>query len=326
MLRNKDEASGSGRFAFTSVIRKAENAAPALCFSVLTLLLFGSLSFPALFPKLGAVNMIAAVSLTAFLVPSVLFFVFFHKKASFMLARPDRGTAKFCIASAMLLVAAALLTKSIACYISGASKSDAAALLSGTDYSAAIICYAVLPAILEELVFRGVAFSMYEKSCGGLCAITATAFFFAMSHFSGAEFISYFISGLILGTVAYISRSIIPTIIMHLFNNFAGFYLENAVFKITSESKSGVLAIFLLAAISLLLLFWTLTELENICRKRYLSSGKTSDDISGQASFVRLLPAGKTVGQAAAGMIASPFVWAGILLFVVYNIAAFAFR
>ena len=331
MLRND----GKIRTNMIGKIKK-ENAASVLCFSVMVLLLAGNLifSYAKESVKLSNAAFVIIVSITAYLLPSAISLITSRKNAAAFFSMPRKGTSKFCVISALLLIFSAILTKSVVYYINGES-AGSGELLAGTGYFEAIVCYAVLPAVLEELVFRGVAFSLYEKSCGGAGAILATSFFFGMSHFSAGEFISYFISGIILGTVVYISRSVIPAIIMHMFNNLAGYYLENAVFKISSENKSGTLAIFLMTAISLVFLFFVLTEAENICRKRYLSckiadSGQvetetatvteteTEEDNKAFFAAPRLIPNGMKIKSVALRIIVSPFLWTSFLLFAVY--------
>lgn len=303
--------------------KRADHTASLMCFCVLILLLAATFIISRYVPETNAAMALISVSCAAFLIPSIVFLVLFKKSkgANVGMRRMQKGTLKFCVPALFLLLTTAVLFKSIVCYIFGYQAAQTVSILPGLGYFEAILCYAVLPAILEEIVFRGIAFSMYEKSFGGLGAIIITSFFFAMSHFSAADFVSYFISGVILATVVYICRSVFPAIILHFINNFISYYLENAVFKITSETKSGVLAIFILSAISLLLLFWFLLELEYICRNRYISeSAKEQREQyeDGQADVCpRLLPEQTGVASVFARVFASPFVWAGALVFIV---------
>lgn len=303
----------------STVIKNAEHSTAALCLCVLALSVGSTLIINFAFPKFDSAAAFVAVSAAAFLLPSAVFLLFNKNGRGAFISSPQKHTFKFCISALFLLISSALLFKSIIYYISGSATQGNASVLSGLGYFESLFCYAVLPAILEEFLFRGVAFCAYEKSCGGIGAIIATSLFFAASHFSAAEFIPYFVSGMILGTVVYICRSVFPAVILHFINNFFSYYLENAVFKITSETKSGVLAVFILSAISLLLLFCFLLELEHICRMRYVAcpSDENSDEFDGQADVCpRLLPLYENTGTVLCRIFASPFVWVSAVLFI----------
>ena len=90
-----------------------------------------------------------------------------------------------------------------------------------------------------------------------------------------------------------------------------------------------------MTAISLVFLFFVLTEAENICRKRYLSckiadSGQvetetatvteteTEEDNKAFFAAPRLIPNGMKIKSVALRIIVSPFLWTSILLFAVY--------
>lgn len=312
----RDAAAGNG---LLGSLFRAENRAPAIVFFVLVLLCAGNYAFPALRGKIGAVPLILLVSCAAFLVPALVFTLLTRGKYGFSPEKtaPRGGNyLKFLAASLLLLLFSGLLTKSAVCYITGSNAQGSAALFTGTGYFSALFCYTVLPAVLEEFVFRGVVFSVYEKSCGGLGAIVATAILFAEIHFSGSEFFSYFLSGIILGAVVYITRSLLPAILLHFVNNLAGYYLENALFKITSESRSGVLALFLLSAATLLALLWFLSVLIKICRRRMFSNQKAPGD----PLAPRLLLPGTSLRHTVTTVFLSPVFWCCCALFAVYTL------
>ncbi len=304
MLQNDEKKS-------KNPITASENVAPALGLCAIVILA-ASKFLPSGFAQENVFLFIAAVSVAAFALPSIVFAVIMRKKAEFLFSAPKKGTFGICFPSVLLLVFTALLSRCIICYINGTSDASAAALISGMDYFQALFCYTLLPAVLEELIFRGVVFPLYERSCGGLCAILASSLFFAMSHLSGGDFFLYLISGLILGGVAYITRSVFACMALHLINNITSFYLENSVFRIAAESKSGILAIFLLTALSLICLFWFLTELESVCRKRYLSAENDS------FSAKKLLPDGISASLAFSKFLLSPFLWGAVVIFSIF--------
>ena len=318
MLQNDSKNTGG----FIYFIKDAENTASFLCLCVMILMLLSGMLIPLLFPDFGSASTFITVYTLSFLLPAAVFGVTFRKKTVYNFSMPSKGTFKFSFSSAFLLICAAILTKSITSFVTGSSSSKTISLLSDAGLFESLLCYIVLPAVLEEIIFRGIAFSLYQKTCGGFGAIFATSLFFGMAHFSEKEFFSYFISGIILGTVAYITRSVIPAIILHLVNNTASFFLENAVFKIASESKSGILAIFLLTAATLIMLFWFLYELEGICKKRYLSARDENNEQDTDICELHptLLPYDGDIMTSVLRVSLSPLFLGGILVFVIFSV------
>ncbi len=68
-----------------------------------------------------------------------------------------------------------------------------------------VTAFALLPAVTEEFLFRGVVIGEYESLSPGV-AVTVSAALFAMSHFSWVRFPIYFAAGLVLGAVMYMNR------------------------------------------------------------------------------------------------------------------------
>ncbi len=82
------------------------------------------------------------------------------------------------------------------------------------------IVYAVLPAIFEEILFRGILLNCLA-SVKRVFAVLISALFFALYHQSLVQFLYQFIYGVALGYLAISSKSVIPCIIAHFLNNFA---------------------------------------------------------------------------------------------------------
>ena len=320
MLQNNIKGTGNS----FSIFKNAENKAPLLCLCVMILMLASGILMPLVFPDLGSASVLMAVYFISFLLPAAVFAVVLRKDNVYNFSLPSKGTFKFTLSSVLLLVCAAILTKCIISYVTGGSTSQASELLSDAGLFESLLCYTLLPAVLEEIVFRGIAFSVYQKTCGGFGAILATSLFFAMAHFSGKEFLLYLVSGIILGTVVYITRSVYSAIILHLINNTVSYFLENAVFKIASESKSGILAIFLVTAVTLLALFWFLFELEGVCKKRYISSPDDEEYAKNDIHELTptLLPHDGDIMTALLRMTLSPLFLGSISLFAVFAVVA----
>lgn len=78
----------------------------------------------------------------------------------------------------------------------------------------------VLPAIFEEVVFRGIIFQGLRKEYGDIVAVFFSAFLFAIIHGSLAQFVYPFVMGIVFATLFLRTGSLISSMIVHLTNNF----------------------------------------------------------------------------------------------------------
>jgi sodium transport system permease protein len=78
---------------------------------------------------------------------------------------------------------------------------------------------AISPAICEELFFRGFVLSGLRTSLRPLAAVAVTALLFAAFHLSIYRLFGTALLGLLMGLLAWRSRSIVPAMLMHALNN-----------------------------------------------------------------------------------------------------------
>ena len=81
-----------------------------------------------------------------------------------------------------------------------------------------IILLAGVPAVVEELIFRGVILNGYKK-LGAVPAILISSALFALIHGSAQQLLFPFLFGLILGFVALKTGSVVSSIVVHFLNN-----------------------------------------------------------------------------------------------------------
>ena len=93
------------------------------------------------------------------------------------------------------------------------------ALDTPLDSIISLVVIALLPAITEELFFRGVVINSI-KSDNKLSIAFLSAFIFALYHCSATQFVYQFIYGFILAILFMYSKSLIPTMIVHFMNHF----------------------------------------------------------------------------------------------------------
>lgn len=82
-----------------------------------------------------------------------------------------------------------------------------------------LLVIALIPAIGEELTFRGVLQQSLTRRCNPHVAIWLSAFIFSFIHFQFYGFLPRMFLGLILGYMFYYSGSLWISILMHFINN-----------------------------------------------------------------------------------------------------------
>ena len=91
--------------------------------------------------------------------------------------------------------------------------------LSGNEI-VAFITVVILAPVAEELAFRGIIFRMLEKNCPLVAAILLQAVLFGVYHMNIMQGIYVLPLAIVLGYVAYRTKSVYPCIFMHMINNF----------------------------------------------------------------------------------------------------------
>src|SRR5262249_11489354 len=94
-----------------------------------------------------------------------------------------------------------------------------------TSPGAAIVVFALVPAVCEELAFRGFILSGLEHQHRTRSAILLSALMFGFLHVLMSLFQQLFnatLLGIVLGLLAVRSRSILPGILFHFLNNAMG--------------------------------------------------------------------------------------------------------
>lgn len=88
------------------------------------------------------------------------------------------------------------------------------------NYILCILLLAVLPAIGEELIFRGMILHGLRSRYGEVMSVVLSALMFALMHGSLQQLVYPFLLGLIMGWIVLRTGSLISSIILHFVNNF----------------------------------------------------------------------------------------------------------
>lgn len=128
----------------------------------------------------------------------------------------------------------------------------------------AIPVLALLPAICEELLFRGILCTELDRR-GALRAVLVGSLLFALIHFDLANLPVYFYAGVVLTLVLYVTDSLIATMLIHALYNTVSLFGQRYLNAFYSFTGSPELFLFLLILIFLIsLLFFTL-----LCARHY---------------------------------------------------------
>lgn len=129
--------------------------------------------------------------------------------------------------------------------------------ISGWKIVPAILVIAVLPAVMEEIMFRGILLNNLEEGVGTVRTVFLVGFCFSLYHGRLEQTVYQFICGCLFALLALRSRSILPSIIIHFLNNalIIVLYACGAVDAVTGElliSQTANIIISVFSALSLI--------------------------------------------------------------------------
>ncbi len=178
--------------------------------------------------------------------------------------------------------------------------------LNGAEPSVlyALVTFALLPSIAEELFFRSLLCAEYESS-GVITAVIASAALYGMFGMNFGYFPVYFLAGLIFALVLYLTRSVFASMLCHLIYSVFDLAAGETVRTIITKPQSMAFLVFAIAGLLLLCLAALFGECERIFYG-YALAGDRADYVNPKAGL-------RTFAEA---LLAPPFLVA-ILVFVV---------
>lgn len=99
---------------------------------------------------------------------------------------------------------------------------------TGFEFVSDIFVICIIPAMFEEVLFRGIAFSEYEKIYGTKKAIIFCAVVFSLMHGSMVAIIPQFLIGLYLTYIVFRTNSLYAGVIGHFVINLTTLLMQNA--------------------------------------------------------------------------------------------------
>jgi membrane protease YdiL (CAAX protease family) len=127
-----------------------------------------------------------------------------------------------------------------------------------------VIHIGIVPAVCEEIMYRGYVQRAFEKSWGITAAILISGAIFGAYHLQISNFLPLATLGVFLAYVTYISDSLIPAMVAHFVNNggqviASSFYPEMLDEKITTDMDIPVLLVVGSIALTTAILFYMKT-------------------------------------------------------------------
>ncbi len=124
-----------------------------------------------------------------------------------------------------------------------------------SKYLILFLIYAcLLGPILEEIIFRGFILKSMQKY-GNLTAIIVSSILFSMFHLNLVQFVNPVLMGIVLAFITIKSKSIVPSIIAHIFNNTITFIMARMSLVDIPSLQSISIAIYAFAGILALTAF-----------------------------------------------------------------------
>ncbi len=242
---------------------KSITAAPLLLIAVFGLLVIGSLLPEEKLgfdqnPYLSAV----ILQLIIFALPSLFFCTL---RGNDYLSRlrfraPRLASAPLLICAFILMSAGSALITYALCRIAPDAMQNSSAYSYGSfamtpelfDRLYLVFAFALLPAITEEFLFRGIILTEYEGG-GTITSALLSSLTFAMVHFSIIKLPLYFFNAVVLAAITYAARSVPAAMIVHAaYNVFILFFEDYARHFADKQNIGGILLMFLLAGAAII--------------------------------------------------------------------------
>ena len=126
---------------------------------------------------------------------------------------------------------------------------------SALNFALSLLIMGLLPPVLEEILFRGILVGGTKDNRIG--SILACALLFSLYHMSPSKTIYQFIMGALFALIAIKTKSILPSVIVHVLNNVAVLVIQYFFPELISGELKIILTIvgFVLLSVGIFLLF-----------------------------------------------------------------------
>lgn len=229
---------------------------------------------------------VIVIQILIFIIPGIIYCKLGGEKTVKGLRLRTFGLNKllFCVFSVCTLISASGLVK-LGLYELGYSSPNYTLYanylptsMSGfTDIVYIILAIAVLPALTEEFVFRGIILSEYRASgCKNYAAVAFSTVLFGMIHFSLGQLPVYLLGGATFAIIMIVTDSLPAAMLAHIINNAFSLLFESTLLRLINQSDSMIFVMFIFGTAFLIFLIVTLHLAEKIYLSRALSGENTA--------------------------------------------------
>lgn len=224
--------------------------------------------------QVGAYFAFAALYLVSMGFPAVLYLVLRSESLPAKSYSAGFGTVPVILLGTVLLILQSSILK-FGIFRADFDYSVYSAYGSGFDVSSvsfplkllAAVLLGAVPAVLEEVIFRGIVF----RDCGRYgffyAAVVSSALFAAV-HFDLRGFFVYFAEGMLLCHLMLLTETFLPVVAVHLIYNVFAIFVEKYMWLFLSSRDTSVLAWLIAVSLYLIALFFYLGAGEKILRKK----------------------------------------------------------
>ena len=117
--------------------------------------------------------------------------------------------------------------------------SDAIGLFASLSLPKALFVSALVPAITEELAFRGVILTGYKKT-PVLIGVLMSSFYFGVMHFTISQLFYAIVGGIIFAYLVKVTKSIYSSILMHFIFNGTQITIAHIAYKYTPNINEQI--------------------------------------------------------------------------------------
>jgi len=221
----------------------------------------------------------------------VLVFIWYYRHINKreVVSRPDTSTYKYILKSVAIGIATLFLLSGVLNYfqlfvekLGFTSGSLSYSINSPAKYIISLISLALLPAVCEELLFRGVIVNALKHK-GHVFAIIFSSIMFSIFHFSLSQLIYPLCFGLILSIVYLRTKNILVPMLLHFINNALSVSIQYFSSSSGGEFTHSI-SILLYALITLAIWIWIMVYMFKDL-KSHLASNNTQSQSPSDTSL-----------------------------------------
>ena len=169
-----------------------------------------------------------------------------------------------------------------------------------------VLAVCIVPAICEELAFRGVLLAAL-RPCRAFTACLVSSLLFAVVHLDLPAFAANFFCGMVLSWLVIVTRSLMASMVLHAAYNVTVLFGLPYVWRVTLEPMGTLFSVFLLAGLFILCVGASLGEAQAIYAE-YSVEEPPSSDLDQKVTL--------SAGRGILNAVMSPGVWLCMIIFV----------